>query len=88
MKLMRTLRNGVAGALIAAVPMTAAVAATRPNAAVPVAGSTAVVAQDGDYDGRMGIAWPAIAVIVAALIVGVWIALDDDDDGEGALSRA
>lgn len=90
MKLKRILRNGVAGVLIAAVPVSTAIAATRPNAAVPVAGSTAVAAQvvDDRYDRRAGIAWPAVAVVAAALLVALWIVLDDDDDGEGALSRA
>lgn len=90
MKLTRILRNGAAGVLIASVPVTASIAATRPNAAVPVAGSTAVTAQvvDDRYDRRAGIAWPALAVIAAALLVGIWIVLDDDDDGEGALTRA
>ena len=90
MKLTKILRNGVAGALIASVPATASLAATRPGAAVPVAGSTAIAAAqyDDTYDARPGIAWPAVAVIAAALIVGLWIVIDDDDDGEGALSRA
>ena len=90
MKLKRILRNAVAGVLIAAVPVSTAIAATRPSAAVPVAGSTAVAAQvyDDRDDRRAGIAWPAVAVIAAALLVAIWIIIDDDDEGEGALSRA
>ena len=88
MKLKRIIRNGVAGVLIASVPVSTAIAATRPGAAVPVAGSTAATAQvyDDRYDRRAGIAWPAVAVIAAALLVALWIILDDDDEGEGALS--
>jgi hypothetical protein len=86
---MKILRNGVAGALIASVPLSASVAATRPSAAVPVAGSTAAAAQvyQDDRDRRGGIAWLPVGVIVFAAIVALWIALDDDDDGDIALTR-
>lgn len=89
MKVMKIVRNGVAGALIASVPLSASLAATRPNAAVPVAGSTAVAAQvyDDDRRGVGGIAWPAVAVMVAALLLAIYLAVDDDDDGEGAITR-
>ena len=86
MKVMKILRNGVAGALIASVPLSASVAATRPGAAVPVAGSTAAAAQVYQTERRGGIAWPAVAAIALAAAVALWIALDDDDDGEIALS--
>lgn len=85
MNVAKVIRNGVAGALIAAVPVSTTVAAVRPNAAVPTAGSTAVIAQDGDEAGY-GISWAALAVIALTIIVAIWIAVDDDDDGEGALS--
>ena len=90
MKLMRILRTGVAGALIASVPVTASVAATRPASAVPVVSTAAVTATqvyDDNYDARPAIAWPAVAVMAAALIVGLWLVLDDDNDGEGSVSR-
>jgi hypothetical protein len=54
---------------------------------VPVAGSTAVAAQADDYRSGPRVGWVAIAAIIAAVVVGVWIAVDDDDDGEGALTR-
>jgi hypothetical protein len=82
---MKILRNGVVGALIACVPVTATVAATRPNAAVPVASSTAVAAQYDD-DQRGGISWVALAAIAIALGVALYLILDSDDDGEGSLS--
>ena len=90
MKLTKILRTGVAGVLIASVPVSASVAATRPGTAVPVSSSTAIAAAqiDDGYDRGSGIAWPAVAVIAAALALAVWIAVDDDDDGEGAVSRA
>jgi hypothetical protein len=84
---MKILRNGVAGAMIASVPLSASVAATRPSAAVPVTGSTAVAAQVYDTERRGGISWAAVAVIALAAAVALWIALDDDDDGEVALTR-
>ena len=83
-KATQILRNGVAAALIAVLPVSTSVAATRPNAAVPAAGSTAVAAQD-DYNGT-GVAWPALAVIALTLAVALWIILDDDEEGEGDLS--
>ena len=87
-KLSKVLRNGVAGALIASMPVTASLAATRPNQAVPTAGAVAVVAQDDDdYDGK-GISWAALAAVGLAVAVALWIILDKDDEGEGSLSRA
>ena len=84
MKLSKILRNGVAGTLIALLPVTAGVAATRPNAAVPMASSTAVTAQyDDDRD---GVSWIALAAIGVALAVALFIILDGDDDGEGSVS--
>ena len=85
MNVSKVVRNSVAGALIAAMPVSTTVAAVRPNAAVPTAGSTAVAAQSGDEAGY-GVAWAALAVIAATIIVAIWIAVDDDSDGEGAIS--
>lgn len=84
MSLGKMIRNGVAGAIIAAVPITSSVAAVRPNAAVPTASSTAVAAQyDGNstWDG----AWIPLGIIVATILVGIWI-VSDDHDGHGDLS--
>ena len=81
----KVFRNSVAGALIAAMPISASVAAVRPNAAVPTAGTTAVTAQVDD-DAGPGVAWAALAVIALTVIVAIWIAVDDDSDGEGAIS--
>ena len=80
----KVIRNGIAAALIASFPVTASLAATRPNAAVPTASSAAVVAQYDDDHG--GTPWLAFAAIGLAVIVAIWILLDDDDDGEGAIS--
>lgn len=85
MKVSKVFRNSVAGALIAAMPVSTTVAAVRPNAAVPTAGSTAVTAQAGEEAG-FGVAWAALAVIALTIIVAIWIAVDDDPDGEGSLS--
>lgn len=86
MKVSKIVRNGLVGAMIAVVPVSASVAATRPSAAVPMAGS-AIAAQDDDDDGVWGIAWPALAVIVLTIAVAIWIMVDDDGDGDGSLSR-
>ena len=87
MKVTKFVRNGLAGAMIAVVPLSASVAATRPGAAVPMAGSAVAAQDDYDDDGAFGIAWPALAVIALTLAVAIWIALDDDGDGRGSLSR-
>ena len=71
MGLFKTLRVGVAGALVMAMPLQAVGAAVRPSAAIPTAAS-AVAAQDDDYRGG-GIAWPAIGVILAAIILAIVI---------------
>lgn len=86
MKVMKIVRNGLAGALIASVPLSASMAATRPSAAIPVASSAVVAVQD-DGNGGYGIAWPAVAVIAITAIVALWIILDDDGDGDSSLSR-
>lgn len=86
MSLAKVFRNSVAGVLIAAMPVSATVAAVRPNAAIPTAGSTAVTAQ-GEYEAGIGVSWAAVAVIAITLIVAIWIAVDDDPEGEGTLSR-
>lgn len=85
MNVSKVIRNSVAGALIAAMPVTTTVAAVRPNAAVPTAGATAVTAQVGEEAG-FGVAWAALAVVALTIIVAIWIAVDDDPDGEGSLS--
>ncbi len=86
MKLKNILRNGLAAALIAAVPATGAIAATRPNAAVPMASSAAVAAQYDDQ-GNAGVPWVAYAAVGLAVAVAIWLLLDGDGDGRGALSR-
>ena len=85
MKLTKILRNGVAGALIACVPVTASLAATRPNAAVPMASSTAVAQYDDGQQG--GISWVALGAIAIALGVALFLILDKNSKGEGSLSQ-
>ena len=88
MNLSRIVRNSVAGALIAAIPISTTVAAVRPNAAVPTAGSTAVTAQAGyQEDTGFAVPWLAVGVVAVAIAVMLWIAVDDDADGEGSLSQ-
>ena len=85
MNLGKLLRNGVAGIVIAAVPVSTSFAATRPNAAVPTAGSSAVAAQYDSSGKDMG-AWPAYAIIIAAILLAIYLATKGDDDGEGSFS--
>jgi hypothetical protein len=83
----KILRNGLAGVLIACVPVTATLAATRPNAAVPLAASTAATAAQNDDSDRANISWVALGAIALALGVALFIILDKDDKGEGSLSQ-
>lgn len=82
---MRTvLRNALAGAIIAAIPVTSTIAAVRPNAAVPTAASTAVSAQvysdyDRDDDG-IAAGWPVLLFGAAMGVLVVILMLEDDDD--------
>lgn len=71
MTMMKSLRSGVAAALVLAMPLQALGAAVRPSAAVPTAAAS-VAAQDDGYRGG-GIAWPAIGVIIAALVLAIII---------------
>jgi len=72
MSVLKSLRMGVAGALVMAMPLQAVGAAVRPSAAIPSAAS-AVAAQDERDRGGMGLAWPAIGVIIAAIILAILI---------------
>lgn len=80
------IRNGAAGAIIAALPISTSVAAVRPNAAVPAASSTAVAAQYDNGNAAWAGAWVPLGIIVATLLVGIWIASQDDHHGHGDLS--
>ena len=85
MNLLKILRNGMAGALIAAVPVTTSIAATRPNAAVPMASSTASTAAAAqDFGGDHSYNWLAIGLGVAAIAIFALLVLDNDDDDDEA----
>jgi hypothetical protein len=85
MELRKIIRNGAAGAIIAALPIATSSAAVRPNAAVPTASSTAVAAQYDNGNSAFAGAWLPIGIIVATILVGIWIA-SKDDHGHGDLS--
>lgn len=86
MNVSKVIRNSVAGALIAAMPVSTTVAAVRPNAAVPTAGATAVTAAQYEEPGAMGISWAALAIIALTIAVALYFAVDDDGEGEGGVS--
>jgi hypothetical protein len=83
----RLIRNALAGAIIAAVPVTSTLAAVRPSAAVPMVTSVAVAAQDPVVERRSNIAagLPVLA-FAAAMAVLIIIQLTEDDD-EVSLTR-
>jgi hypothetical protein len=81
----KTIRNGAAGAIIAALPIATSNAAVRPNAAVPTASSTAVAAQYDQGNSAFAGAWLPIGIIVATILVGILIA-SKDSHGHGDLS--
>ncbi len=85
MGLFKTLRMGVAGALVMAMPLQAVGAAVRPSAAIPTAAS-AVAAQDEGYSSG-GIAWPAIGVILAAIILAILIERHNNNGRGPGFSR-
>jgi hypothetical protein len=85
-KLTKTVRNGVAGALIAAMPVSTTVAAVRPSAAVPTAGSTAVTAQ-GVEEGVAAFPWLPIGIVIATLVLAIVVATKKGGNGSGSLSR-
>ena len=85
MKLTKILRNGIAGALIAAVPVTSSIAATRPNAAVPMSSSAAATsAAAQDFGGDESYGWLGLALGVAAIAIFALLVLDNDDDDEAS----
>lgn len=72
MSVLKSVRLAVAGALVLAMPVQAVTAAVRPSAAIPTA-ATAVAAQDEEGTRGAGLAWPAIGVIIAAIVAAVLI---------------
>ena len=86
MKLQKYLRNALAGTLIACLPVSATVAATRPNAAVPMASAQAVTGQY-NKDGVAGVPWVPLIAIGIAAIVAIVIIASHNKKGSGALSR-
>lgn len=84
MKLNKFIRGAVAGTLIASMPLSATVAATRPNAAVPLASAQAVTAHNG---GVGEVPWLPIAAVGLAAVVAVIILASHHHHGNGALSR-
>ena len=83
----KLVRNGMAGALIALLPVTSSIAATRPSAAVPMASSaasSAAMAEDGYGDHSIN--WVAIGLGVAAIAIFALLVLDNDDDDDEAVS--
>jgi hypothetical protein len=85
-KLQKFLRNAIAGTLIACLPVSATVAATRPNAAVPMASAQAVTGQY-DNEGVAGVPWVPLIAIGIAAIVAIFILTSHNKRGSGALSR-
>jgi hypothetical protein len=80
------IRNSVAGALIAVMPVSGTFAAVRPNSAVPTAGSTAIAAQG--ESSAAALPWLPIGIIVATLTLGLYIAASKSGGkASGALSR-
>ena len=86
MKLQKYLRNALAGTLIACLPVSATVAATRPNGAVPMASAQAVTGQY-NKDGVAGVPWVPLIAIGIAAIVAIVIIASHNKKGNGALSR-
>ena len=83
MQLTKILRNGIAGALIAAVPVTSSIAATRPNAAVPMSSSAAATsAAAEDLGGDASYGWIGLAIGVIGIALFALLVLDNDDDDE------
>lgn len=86
MKIGKYIRNGVAAIMIAAVPVSSSFAATRPGTAVPTAGSSAVGAQYDD-SGKFINAWPAIAIVIASILLAIWLASKGNSNKDGNFSR-
>lgn len=72
MSVLKSLRLAFAGALVVAMPLQAVGASVRPAGAVPAAASS-IAAQDERERTGLGMAWPAIGVIVAAIILAILI---------------
>lgn len=81
----RTFRNVVAGALIAATPISGTFAAVRPNAAVPIAASASTSAQ-GEAS-AVATAWLPIGIMIATLALGIYYGTHNPGNGHRSLSR-
>jgi len=84
--LLKIMRNGLIGTLIAVVPAATTIAATRPSAAVPMAGSTSTAAAAQGYDDDHGISWLVWAGIGVAVVIALILLLDNDDDDDDSVS--
>lgn len=82
----KIVRNAVAGILIAAMPVTATVAAVRPGAAIPAASAVSAAQNDDRYAQPMP--WLPIGIIVATIVLAIYIASTKRSEGRGNLSRA
>ena len=83
--LTKILRNGMIGTLVALLPVTSSLAATRPNEAVPMAASvssSAALADDGDHS----VSWLAIGLGVLAVAIFAVLVLGNGDDDDEAVS--
>ena len=78
----RLIRNALAGAIIAAVPVTSTLAAVRPSAAVPMVSSVAVAAQDPVVERRsnMGAGLPVLGFAAAMLVLVLIQWTEDEED--------
>lgn len=84
--LTKILRNGMVGTLIALLPVTSSLAATRPNEAVPMAASTASSAAFADNDGDHSVSWIAIGLGVVAVAIFAVLVLGNGDNNDEAVS--
>ncbi|MEO5640527.1 MAG: hypothetical protein ABIQ98_02025 [Sphingomicrobium sp.] len=86
MSVLKSLRMAFAGALVVAMPLQAVAASVRPGSAVPAAASTLAAQDERDRVG-MGWAWPAIGVIVAAIILAILIERHNGNGRGAGFSR-
>ena len=74
MSVLKSVRLGIAGSLVVALPVQSVTAAVRPSAAIPSAATASAASAQGEFVAvGASFAWPAFGIILATIITAIAI---------------